>query len=65
MPGRTLLVMIFYENKGNAAAVFLEFPRLEDLHKRSFLPQGLGRMIARFVKTGNLGVQSDRGRKPV
>ncbi|GFV32773.1 uncharacterized protein TNCV_3312541 [Trichonephila clavipes] len=63
LPERALLVKLFYESKGNAAAAFREFRRLKNLRKGSLLPQALKRMIARFEKTGHLGVQPGRGRK--
>ncbi|GFV37059.1 uncharacterized protein TNCV_2382061 [Trichonephila clavipes] len=63
LPERALLVKLFYESKGNAAAALREFRRLKNLPKGSLLPQALKRMIARFEKTGHLGVQPGRGRK--
>ncbi|GFU50783.1 uncharacterized protein TNCV_2494891 [Trichonephila clavipes] len=63
LPERALLVKLFYESKGNAAAALREFRRLKNLRKGPFLPQALKRMIARFEKTGHLGVQPGRGRK--
>ncbi|GBN65452.1 hypothetical protein AVEN_99134-1 [Araneus ventricosus] len=63
LPERALLVKLFYENKGNAAAALREFRRLKNLRKATLLPQDLRRMIARFEKTGHLGVQPGRGRK--
>ncbi|GFU67909.1 DUF4817 domain-containing protein [Trichonephila clavipes] len=51
------------KRKGNAAAAFREFHRLKNLRKGLLLPQALKRMIARFEKTGHLGVQPGRGRK--
>ncbi|GBN77176.1 hypothetical protein AVEN_254910-1 [Araneus ventricosus] len=63
LPERALLVKLFYENKGNAAAALREFRRLKNLRKVTLLPQALRRMIARFEKTGHLGVQRGRGRK--
>ncbi|GFS57747.1 DUF4817 domain-containing protein [Trichonephila clavipes] len=62
LPERALLVKLFYESKGNAAAA-LQFRRLKNLRKEPLLPQALKRMIARFEKTGHLGVQLGRGRK--
>ncbi|GFV57925.1 uncharacterized protein TNCV_2801911 [Trichonephila clavipes] len=56
----TLLVKLFYESKGNAAAALQEFRRLKNLRKGPLLPQALKRMIARFEKTGHLGVQPAR-----
>ncbi|GFW26390.1 DUF4817 domain-containing protein [Trichonephila clavipes] len=63
LPERALLVKLFYESKGNAAAALREFRRLKNLRKGPLLPQALKRMIARFGKTGHLGVQPGRGRK--
>ncbi|GFV43151.1 uncharacterized protein TNCV_1573971 [Trichonephila clavipes] len=63
LPERALLVKLFYESKGNAAAALREFRRLKNLRKGPLLPQALKRMIARFEKTGHLGVQPGRGRK--
>ncbi|GFX66892.1 DUF4817 domain-containing protein [Trichonephila clavipes] len=63
LPERALLVKLFYESKGNAAAALREFRRLKNLSKGPLLPQALKRMIARFEKTGHLGVQPGRGRK--
>ncbi|GFX03738.1 uncharacterized protein TNCV_2113101 [Trichonephila clavipes] len=63
LPERALLVKLFYESKGNAASALREFRRLKNLRKGPFLPQTLKRMIARFEKTGHLGVQPGRGRK--
>ncbi|GFV36886.1 DUF4817 domain-containing protein [Trichonephila clavipes] len=63
LPERALLVKLFYESKGNAAAALREFRPLKNLRKGPLLPQALKRMIARFEKTGHLGVQPGRGRK--
>ncbi|GFW18470.1 uncharacterized protein TNCV_1184971 [Trichonephila clavipes] len=63
LPERALLVKLFYESKGNAAAALREFRRLKNLRKGPLLPQALKRMIARFEKTGHLGVQPGRGCK--
>ena len=64
LPERVLLVKLFYENKGNAAAAFRKFRLIKNLRKGKLLPQALKRMIARFKKTGDLRVQTGRGRKP-
>ena len=61
LPERALLVKLFYENKGNAAAALREFRRLKNLRKGPLLPQALRRMISRFEKTGDLRVQPGRG----
>ncbi|GFX95952.1 uncharacterized protein TNCV_2085321 [Trichonephila clavipes] len=63
LPERALLVKLFYESKGNAAAALREFRRLKNLRKGPLLPQVLKIMITRFEKTGHLGVQPGRGRK--
>ncbi|GFV56093.1 uncharacterized protein TNCV_935471 [Trichonephila clavipes] len=63
LPERALLVKLFYESKGNAAAALREFRRLKNVRKGPLLPQALKRMIAGFEKTGHLGVQPGRGRK--
>ncbi|GFX54935.1 uncharacterized protein TNCV_3318521 [Trichonephila clavipes] len=63
LPELALLVKLFYESKGNAAAALREFRRLKNLRKGPLLPQALKRMIARFEKTGHIGVQPSRGRK--
>ncbi|GFV35672.1 DUF4817 domain-containing protein [Trichonephila clavipes] len=63
LPERVLLLKLFYESKGNAAAALREFRRLKNLRKGPFLPQALKRMIARFEKTGHLGIQPGRRRK--
>ncbi|GFU72870.1 uncharacterized protein TNCV_4909991 [Trichonephila clavipes] len=63
LPERALLVKLFYESKENAAAALREFRRLKNLRKGPLLPQALKRIIARFEKTGHIGVQPDRGRK--
>ncbi|GFW84315.1 uncharacterized protein TNCV_1131841 [Trichonephila clavipes] len=63
LPECALLVKLFYESKGNAAAALREFRRLKNLRKGPLLPQALKRMIAGFEKTGHLGVQPGRGRK--
>ncbi|GFW84945.1 uncharacterized protein TNCV_682331 [Trichonephila clavipes] len=63
LPERNLLVKLFYESKGNAAAALREFRRLKNLRKGPLLPQALKRMITRFEKAGHLGVQPGRGRK--
>ncbi|GFT32343.1 uncharacterized protein TNCV_4483811 [Trichonephila clavipes] len=63
LPERALLVKLFYESKGNAAAALREFCRLKNLRKGPLLLQALKRMIAQFEKTGHLGVQPGRGRK--
>ncbi|GBM21670.1 hypothetical protein AVEN_248499-1 [Araneus ventricosus] len=63
LPEWALLVKLFYESKGNAAAALREFRRLKSLRKGPLLPQALKRTIARFEKTGHLGVQPGRGRK--
>ncbi|GFX88480.1 uncharacterized protein TNCV_2279481 [Trichonephila clavipes] len=63
LPECALLVKLFYESKGNAAAALREFRRLKNLRKGPLLPQALKRMIAEFEKTGHLGVQPGRGRK--
>ncbi|GFT49463.1 DUF4817 domain-containing protein [Trichonephila clavipes] len=63
LPERALLVKLFYESKGNTAAALREFRRLKNLRKGPLLPQALKRMIARFEKTGHLGVQPGRQRK--
>ncbi|GFX12557.1 uncharacterized protein TNCV_3156781 [Trichonephila clavipes] len=63
LPERALLVKLFYESKGNAAAALREFRQLKNLRKGPLLPQALSRMVARFEKTGHLGVQPGRGRK--
>ncbi|GFS83592.1 uncharacterized protein TNCV_1658011 [Trichonephila clavipes] len=63
LPERALLVKLFYESKGNAAAALREFCRLKNLRKGPLLPQALKRMIARFEETGHFGVQPSRGRK--
>ncbi|GBM63519.1 hypothetical protein AVEN_73796-1 [Araneus ventricosus] len=60
LPERSLLVKLFYENEGNAAAALREFRRLKNLRKGPLLPQALRRMITRFEKTR---VQPGRGRK--
>lgn len=60
-----LLVMVFYENKRNAAAALRQFHRLKSLRKGLFLLQDLERAITRFKKTEHLEVQSGRRRKPV
>ncbi|GFW61368.1 DUF4817 domain-containing protein [Trichonephila clavipes] len=62
-PERALLVKLFYESKGNAAAALREFRRLKIFCKGSLLPQAIKIMIARFEKTGYLGVQPGRGCK--
>ncbi|GFW91751.1 DUF4817 domain-containing protein [Trichonephila clavipes] len=63
LPERALLVKLFYESKGNAAAALRELRRLKNLRKGPLFPQALKRMIALFEKTGHLGVQPGRGRK--
>ncbi|GFV13211.1 DUF4817 domain-containing protein [Trichonephila clavipes] len=63
LPERALLVKLIYESKGNAAATLREFRRLKNLRKGPLLLQALKRMIARFEKTGHLGVQPGLGRK--
>ncbi|GFS72804.1 DUF4817 domain-containing protein [Trichonephila clavipes] len=63
LPESALLMKLFYESKGNAAADLREFRRLKNLLKGPLLPQALKRMIVRFEKTGHLDVQPVRGRK--
>ncbi|GFV64033.1 DUF4817 domain-containing protein [Trichonephila clavipes] len=62
LPERALLVKLFYESKGNAAAALREFRRFKNIRNVSLLPQALKRMIVRFEKTGYLGVQPGRCR---
>ncbi|GFW18704.1 DUF4817 domain-containing protein [Trichonephila clavipes] len=57
LPERASLVKLFYERKGNAAAALRVFRRLKNLRKGPLLPQALKRRIARFEKTGHLGLQ--------
>ena len=64
LPERALLVKYAYENKGNAAATLRKFRMIKNLRKGLLLTQVLKRMIARFVKTGDLKVQPGRGREP-
>ena len=64
LPERALLVKLFYENKENAAAALRKFRLIKNLHKGPLLQQALKRMIARFEKSGDLRIQSGRGRKP-
>ena len=64
LPERSLLVKLFYENKGNSTTALRKFRLIKNLLKGSLFPQALKRMIARFKKTGDLRVQSSRGRKP-
>ena len=63
LPERALLVKLFYENKGNAAAALRKFRLIKNLRKGPLLPQALKRMIARLEKTGDLRIQPGRGRK--
>ena len=56
LPERPLLVKLFYENKGIAAAALRKFRLIKNLRKGPLLPQALKGMIARFEKTGDLGV---------
>ena len=64
LPERALLVTLFYENKENAATGLRKIRLIKNLFKGPLLPQALKGMIARFEKTGDLGVQPSRGRKP-
>ena len=64
VPECALLVKLFYENKGNAAAALRKFHLIKNLRKGSLLPQALKRIITRFEITGDLRVQPSRGRKP-
>ena len=64
LPERSLLVKLFYENKGNSTTALRKFRLIKNLLKGSLFPQALKRMIARFKKTGDLRVQLGRGRKP-
>ena len=56
LPERALLVKLFYENKGKAAAALRKFRLIKNLRKGPLLPQAVKRMIARFEKTGDLRV---------
>ena len=58
LPEGALLVKLFYECKGNAAAALLKFRLIiKNLLKRPLLPQALKSMITRFENTRNLTVQ--------
>lgn len=65
LPERALIVKLFYENHGNAAAALREFRRRKMLRSGPMSPQGVRDMISRFEKTGSLCVQRGRGRKPI
>ena len=64
LPERTLLLKLFYENKGNDAAALRKFRLIKNLRKGPLLPQAIKRMIARLEKSRNLRVQPGRERKP-
>ena len=64
LPERHLLVKLFYENKGNAAAALRKFRLIKNLRKGQLRPQALKRMITRCEKTGDHRFQPGRGRKP-
>jgi hypothetical protein len=50
LPECALLLKLFYENKGNAAAALREFRGLKDFLKGPLFPQALRRLIARFSR---------------
>lgn len=64
-PERFFVVKLFYENKEKAAVALGVFYLFLNLCKGQFISKALRRMIARFTKTGHLGVQLDREQKQI
>ncbi|GFQ99970.1 DUF4817 domain-containing protein [Trichonephila clavata] len=62
---RALLLMQFYENKGNVSTAVPEFRHRKNLHCRPMSTKGIRAMIKRFEETGKLGVQPGRDRKRI
>ncbi|GFS68755.1 hypothetical protein TNCV_408611 [Trichonephila clavipes] len=61
---RALLVKIFYQNGSNYLATLKEYRRMKRLRCQTSV-NGLKNMISKFEETGELGVISGTGRRPV
>ena len=62
-PEHALLLKLFCENNGNAAAIFREYRRLKNLRKGPLRSHAVRIMISRFEKTGDFRVQPGRESK--
>ena len=63
LPERALLVKLYYCNDENAAAVVREFRGLKKQRRGPMSEQALRDMMAKFERTGQLGVLPGRRKK--
>ena len=62
---RALLVKLFYLNGSKSSSALREYRRMKGLRRGSMLTNGLKKTMIKLENTGDFGVASGRGRRPI